>query len=598
MAIQNLKTIRRFQDLAKTGDLTDVTSYNFRSLEEIKEYVNQVMKSAQDDIKDINDFKKLFEPAAFRKLQMDYIVAAIKLKQSKKVVKAPAKPAIVKPLKGITTITQDSNAPVRTPKAKVKEGEAIPVEFVGIEGKDLEKKFKAMDSLSTKIKSLDGLLVKIAYEHHDDPKMTGEITRYIKTKREALQKELVAAYAFLETTAKKTEPKQFKLPVKHIIEKVTETFKDSFDSTTQYVYVTPKAVVDAGKKNVLFVYNHYLEIKNFKMDNGDVYPKYFIVFTGIVNPVTKKMEMFFSTFTTYPQPGSFKPVHEFTKESNGLRDLYIALDQENFSTFIERVPLEVTGPQLKKMKWNVPKGMIRSVTTELNIITFSLDPKLSKEAALNVRDVLSADLILQAVSENKNSLAIRGPYKPAGSNVWLIDFVFKRASHQFLKKIRVTHDQIDYFSNTWGLTRQKAADLVRNLNVALEDIEDPDAEEEKQEKQGKPAIKTIQSLPTVDPKKTTKGILRDAMKEVLDELNTRYKLDSNDNTVSIDEDFHFEKNAIKSLVSKALKGSRFKLERVRSLPNDLALFLTDTKAHTGFTSLVVSFEPRKNMKMV
>lgn len=549
MPITNLRTIRRFQEMAKSSDLTDVTLYNFRSLEEVKEYVNQLMKSADQDIKDINDFKRIFASEAERSLKVQAIKAAVtKIRTIK--TEPDAKPA----------------------KVKLKEGEKVPVEFIAPPAKDLEKKFEALTRLQTKIESLDTIIYKVASEHHDDPKMTGEISRYLKTRREKLQKAQKEAYAFLENVAKKTEPKQFRLLVRHLVNKVVTTYEDSFDSYKEFVYLSPRKTSDEGKTQVLFVYNHYLELTNFVNDLDQVSPKFYIVFTGEVNPTSNQMAFYFSTLKHYAAPGSFVPEHPFTKEAKGWEALQISLEAENYSTFIERVPLDLTKRELEKTKWSVPKGLIRGMGVEQNVITFSLSPQVrDKTQALNIADVLNRELIEKVVPVTKGHVA-RRVYKQKGTNVWVVDFVVLNPSRQHLKDIRLNQEQVDTFSIQFGWTPQRAAEFVRTFNKFKLDLEDDDAEAPA----AKPAAKPMQTL-TIK----SKGTLVKIMEMIEDLLNTAKIPNNVEHHTGIPQIVvkgpvePLNKKLILDTLQPMMKGTGLSVDRVRAEPEEVVLFFRE-----------------------
>lgn len=561
MLIKNLRTIRRFQTLVNS-DVTDVTMYNFRSLKEVETYADELMKEAKQDIADIKAFKKLFEPASLKSIMRVQTVAS--------------------GIKSMRVIKKGGDITPTAPKTKVKEGEAIPVEFVAPPGQALVKKYAALDRLHKKIETLDSVIYRIADDFSDDPSMTGKLTKDLKAKRALLQKALVDAYAFLSTTAKKTEPKQFKLMVKHLVAKFVETFKDSFDDYKEYVYVTPKVDV---KGKMSFEYNHYLELDNFTDDTDTIKSKYYVVFTGVISD--NKLTMYFSTLTSYAPPGRFKPEHMFTKEANGWRDLQISLEAENFSTYIERVPLEVTTPQLKKIKWGVPSDMIQGIGVEENVIQFGLNGKLvrDRQSAINIADVLNRELILKIMPAAKGHIG-RRVYKQKGSKNWMVDLVVLKPSHQHIKDIRVDQKLVDRLMTEFNWDGNKATQFVRQFNkMVSEDFDDSEAKPD-------PKALPIKVMKTLKPKEepADPGVVKkitEIVTAVLTAVGINFKLMGVDKVVTPTVVPNVTKERIAAALGTRVKGSGLKVHTIRVEPELVTLIFENLKGGAGGKKFIV-----------
>lgn len=565
MSIKNLRTIRRFQSLAQS-DITDVTTYNFRSLKEAEAYADELMRSAMEDVAEIKKFKALFEPASVR--------ALMRLN------------AVVSGIRTMRVIRTDAPKPgTPAPKAKIKEGQSIPVEFNAPASKEMVKKYKALNRLLTKIETLDVFIAKVAEDFSDEPAMTGKFTKELKAKRKVLQTALDDAYKFMQTTAKKTEPKQFKLACKHLVAKVVETFKDSFGSYTEYVYVTPKV---GDKGDIAFEYNHYLELTNFRSDEDAVFSKYFIVFTGIVKTPANHLTMYFTTLTHFAPPGRFKPQVQFTKEANGWHDLLIALEAESFSTFIERVPLGVTKTQLKKTSWGVPSEMIVDMGIENDVITFALNGKLVKDAktAQTIQNVINKNLILKTVPPNKGTVKVRTAYK-SGAN-WILDFVVVKPSRQHLKEIRIDQDMVDTFAQRFNWTPQQATKFVRTFNKMVDEdlAEDEGPEGTGTKAQPKPAAKTPVVKEEAPPQDKVAKI-KEIIPAVLTAVGIAFKLNGVEKVVTPTVVPNVTKERFAAALTPRLKGTGLKLHGVRVDPELVTIFFENVKASEGTKRYIV-----------
>jgi len=569
MSITNLRTIRRFQSLAQS-DVTDVTTYNFRSLKEAEAYADELMRSAMEDIAEIKRFKSMFEPANVRALmRLKAVASGIK---SMRVIKHGG---------------QDFKAPeptAKSPKPKVKEGQAIPVEFTAPPGQQMVKKYAALNRLHAKIETLDAFIYKVADDFSDEPAMTGKFTKELKAKRKVLQTALEDAYKFMQTTAKKTEPKQFKLMCKHLVAKTVETFKDSFEDYSEYVYVTPK--VD-NKGQFSFEYNHYLELTNFKNDSETIFSKYYIIFTGVVKTPSNQMTMHFTTLTHYAPPGRFVPEVQFTKEATGWHDLLIALESENFSTFIERVPLEVTKTQLKKTRWGIPAEMIVDMSVEENVMSFAINGKKVKDKkdAETIADVINKTLILKVLPPKAGTVKRRPVYK-AGPN-WVIDFVVVKPSRQHLKDIRIDQAMVDRFAQEFDWTPNQATQFVRQFNKMVdEDL----ANDDNSAPQTKTAPKPVATPPGTKSEPVPTDMvtkIKDIVTSVLTSVGITYKLMGVEKVVTPTAVPNVTKERFLAALAPRVKGTGLKVQTVRVEPELVTIIFENLKPGASTSKYVV-----------
>lgn len=433
------------------SDVTDVNTYNFRSLQEMVEYVRQLDRSAREDIADIKTFRKLFEPAKLKTIRrLQVVKSAIK---------------IVRELKeGDLTKTPTSVAPgARKPKPK--EGESIPVQFNAPKHAELMKKYSAIGRLHSKVEIMDAMINNATSEFKLDAGFSAAY-KWMKDTRKKMQSELDKSYKFLTEVAKKTEPKEFKSAVRAMVKKIQEAYSELYEgSLKESAFVTPQK---DSKGEISFVYNHYVELSNVINDKDIVIPKYFIVFTGIVSPMNT-LRMYFTTLEHFAAPGYFKPKHSFTKVQTAWEQLQIAFEAEqDISTFMHRQAIDVTPQQLKATKWNVPKGFITHMMTEGNIISFGIDAKQIDNLAdaKGIADVLNRDLIEKAIlSPGKGAIRRRGPYK--SGNAWVVEFIVAKPSRQFIKNVQLNQRLVDTLTMEFGWDPEDAAIFVRTFNKVV-----------------------------------------------------------------------------------------------------------------------------------
>ena len=239
--IKNLRTIKTLRKLA-TKKVTAVALFDFRSLEEIKEYANNVKQ----------------EVASYNN---SFNVITKSLAVSHSIVKA----AVIRKL---NTTTDKLKAP----------------DFVKPNMDKLTKAFSIVDKYQDKIDSLDSVINILQLEFKGE-RGAPDSLKELKTLKAQIKTKLDNAYSFLSELAHNHEPQSFKNLVDTVYKKVQEGFGNSYDDNEHVVYMIPQ-----NDDSVLI--SHYIELKNFEDDNGYIHASYYLVISDLVNINTSKSTYF------------------------------------------------------------------------------------------------------------------------------------------------------------------------------------------------------------------------------------------------------------------------------------------------------------------
>ncbi len=420
MPIVNLKTLNRLRELADSNS-TDVTNYSFRTLEEIKQFLNGIDQNSKDKIRQLNQLKKNFEAAASR------IVIESQRKYKKGDVKKD------KP------------------------------EFV-FDTTKLQKSYDIIDKIHDQVESLDSMINNLTLNFKGQAG-SGTLINQTKALRARLQGELDKAYTFLTSTAVKHEPSRFVKIVTSILDEILDTFKNSYAKYKQTVYITP--YFRGGEQLVLF--SRYVEFINFQNDEGIVYPKVYLVFNCLMNS-EGALEYSVNSFRDFSPPGRGTVGADFTTLEEGRIKSYIELEHYNFITQMERTAIPSTQKELDAINWGVRKEWIKSVKLDNDAI----DVKFTSKVKADDRDKATAQLLLDLktfFATRIKAKVVPKPYKDG--NTYGVDFLLTMPDTRNDKRqMRLDSHALQYLQDKLSLSPSQAAGLVKALNqLAIEENE-------------------------------------------------------------------------------------------------------------------------------
>lgn len=423
MAIKSVRTVKRLRELVNSST-TDVANFNFRSLEEVQQFLKGITDKSKDFGKQLTELEKNFEEAALKGGRFTIDPGAKKDKY---------KPGSVK-----------KNKP----------------NFVFDVAK-LEKAFGVVDEIHDKVEALDAVINNLTLNFKGTtgaPKLISDA----KKLRATLQAQLDKAYRFLTDTATKNEPEKFVKIVTTILDDVLSTFSEDYEKYKQTVYVVPYN--KNGEDMVLF--SRYVEFTNFTNDDGTVYPKVYLVFNCLMDS-TGTQSYSVNSFREFSPPGKVTRGADFTNAETGRIKAYIELEHHNFSAMIERLPVPAEEHELKAVNWGVPKDWIKSVKVSENVIDFVFTSKVNASNKEKALSQIMVDLKTFFSSRIKANIAPK-PYKLA--RTFGAEFILTLPDNNAAKRqMRADAHSLNYLQNKLGLSDKQAVGLVKYLNQLAED---------------------------------------------------------------------------------------------------------------------------------
>ncbi len=426
MAIKNVRTIKRLRGLVDSST-TDVANFNFRSLDEIQQFLKGASAKVKDFGKQLDLLERNFEAAAIRGkiFEVDRNGTSDKKKEYKPGSVAKDKPKFV------------------------------------FDVAKLEKAFKIVDEIHDKVEAMDSVINTISLNFKGTtgaPKLIADAKKI----RSAFQDELNKAYRFLTTTATKNEPEKFAKIVVYIMEDVLKTFSGDFESYKQTVYVVPYTKGDRD----LVLFSRYVEFTDFRNDDGTVYPKVYLVFNCLMDD-TGNQEYSVNSFRDFAPPGRLTRGAEFTNKETGRIKAYIELEHHNFATMIERLPMPIEKQELQKIKWGVRDDWIKSTEVSDNVIKVKFTSKVTKANKDEAVNQIFVDLKTFFSNRIKANVASK-PYNIG--KLWGVEYILTPpANRAAQKQVRIDAHSLKYLENKLGMSERQAVGLVKYLNQLAED---------------------------------------------------------------------------------------------------------------------------------
>lgn len=280
--------------------VTEIASAQFRSLSDAE----RQLKKIQDELKDVGALLRSYE-AQFARVERQPILAA---DLTFKVNSDPEK-------KGGKIVT-DKIDKVMIPKLDV-----------------LKKNFEVVDVLAEKIRDLEAMEANVSV-NFKGVRGQQEMLKAIRATKAGVETQMKNALSYLETVGQKHAPSGFKDLLKSVSARLTQDIDFEKSTLSVYAWQTPS---DEQAFTV------YIELKNLTDDTGDVYPKFYIVFTCVLAPVSGdktqlSVEYYVTVLHDFEAPGKYHAGRRVFNVKEAMNEIGHLLSMENISNAIGTLP--------------------------------------------------------------------------------------------------------------------------------------------------------------------------------------------------------------------------------------------------------------------
>lgn len=415
--VKNNRTVRELKVLA-TKKSSDVTNYDFRSLQEIQTYI----KNIGDEINTLWN----------------------KWLSNKKVLATHSK---------IVTATRIIDLTPATTQAK-------KVKFVPPDLKKLSAAFSIIDEMQEKVESLDAVINTLQIQFRG----TKGISPAVKTVtdlRKATKKKLDDAYKTLKEIAKNHQPESFAKICDTIVATITKEFEKDYDSYDQVSYMIP----DPHDQNQIII-NRYLHFKDFVADNDFVHHNYYVVFSCVINLQRSNKLMYVNTLSTFVAPGRFHLGAPITDASSGVDVTLNLLASDNFKALSERQA--ITPSMLSKLNWN-ESPVVKDVVVEESIITVVFKPRVIQKEMDDVANLVRRDLLtnLRTIFP-KMKIVNKRAYTYKGSSK-AMDFAITIPSDRDVRSVKIDARRAKILQDHLNLNDKQVTQLLKSIAITAGD---------------------------------------------------------------------------------------------------------------------------------
>lgn len=404
--------IRKFNLLA-TSEMAEAP---FRSLQEIDDYLKNQVKKKLDEL--------------------DGLVRQYQLQFSRLEVK------------GATfefEVTKDS-AP------KTKRGGTFKIDKLSVPKMDtLRQNFSIVDEIADQVEALKVLYMKTKLDF-DGVRGLSETLAGIKSMQAYAESKMAKALAFLKTVGEKYAPEVFKNFVQNVMSKVGPELKFKSYDQTVYAY-------ESGEGNLVFT--DFIEFVRLEDEDGGMYPKFFIVLSCVLAPVSGEKTKVQTEFYV-------NVLHEFTSPAKALgrrvdneKDAMVTLGAmlalENVGTGIGTIPHGIDVKNLSKDKFSM-KDQINKISGDATSLTFEFVQGVDHDEAVKLIQQLYLQVKGVFGGIAKARIKVR-PFKEKGRECVKFTLTNLAADN------KVSSTDLDFLKEFLGLDDEKLNKIVRTLNT-------------------------------------------------------------------------------------------------------------------------------------
>jgi hypothetical protein len=403
--------------------VTEIASTQFRSLSDAERH----LKKIQEEIKDAAAMLRNYE-AQFARVERHPVMAA-----------------------DLTFIINSGD------DNKKKSGKIVSdrIDKIVIPKLDtLKKNFDVVDAISEKIKELEGMEANVAVNMKG---MRGqpELLKAIKSTKAAADAQMKAALEYLETVGQKYAPTPFKEFLKAVSAKLNQDLEFDKSIISVYAWTAPT------EENTFTVYIH---LKNFKDDNGDIYPDFYIVFTCVLAPISGdkhqlSIEYYVTVMHDFESPGKFHQGRRVYNVKEAMVEIGHLLSMENISHSIGTLPhgLYRRDEEFKNAMKQGAGARVDKVEIDPSSLTFWFFKNVKQAEAQKLMSSMYVDVKALMSHIRGASLKMRQVEEDGRLGV-------KFSLINLAKEGQLNVQDLDWLKSTFSLRDDQVRDIVKVIN--------------------------------------------------------------------------------------------------------------------------------------
>jgi hypothetical protein len=409
--------IRKFSLLTTS----EIAESPFRSLQEVDDYLNQKVKEKLDEL--------------------DQLLRQYQLQFSRHEVRSAEE---------IFIINRDKDGPRKKgpgSKFKIEKISKIVVPKMDV----LAQNFAVIEEIADQVERLDTLYNTMALNFRG-VRGANDTLKNIRTMQKAFEAKMDKALKFLQSIGQKYEPEQFKELVDKTMTIVAEEL--DYQKYEQYLYAHTTKEGDLQ-------FTHYVELKGLVNDEGEIYPKFFLVFTCKLVKSDEKNKVLPHFYVTvlreFATPGRFSLGRQVDSPQRAMAALGLMLDLENVGSGLGTLPHNIDPNKVSKDKFAM-SSKIASFKVVPDGFEFTLLKGVKQSELQETFQSLWQDCKAMVAKIPKARLKAK-PGKDSEGRVTLRIFLTNLAPSDKIS----THD-VDFLQEHFGLDDEKLRRVIKVIN--------------------------------------------------------------------------------------------------------------------------------------
>jgi hypothetical protein len=410
--------IRKFSLLTTS----EIAESPFRSLQEVDDYLNQKVKEKLDEL--------------------DQLLRQYQLQFSRSEVRSSEE---------IFIINRDGGDGKRKKgpgsKFRIDKIDKIVVPKMDM----LAQNFAIIDEIADQVERLDTLYNTMALNFRG-VRGANDTLKNIKAMQRQFEIKMDKALKFLQSIGQKYEPDQFSELVNKTMTIVSEELE--YKDYEQYLYAHTNKDGD-------LVFTHYIELKGLRNDEGEIYPKFFLVFTCKLVKSDERNKVLPHYYVTvlreFATPGRFPLGRQVDSPQRAMAALGLMLDLENVGNGLGTLPHNVDPSKVSKDKFSMGSKIV-SIKVEPDAFVFTL-LKGVKQAELQdtIKSLwMEVKTIVQKVPKARLKVKIA---KDAEDRVTV-----RIALTNLAPSDKISTQDVDFLQEHYGLDDDKLRRVVKVIN--------------------------------------------------------------------------------------------------------------------------------------
>lgn len=401
--------------------VSELAESPFRSLQEVDDYLDQKVKEKLDEL--------------------DQLLRQYQLQFSRSEVRSSEELFIINRNSGGKEVKKAGS------KFKIEKIDKIVVPKMDM----LAKNFAVIEDIADQVERLDTLYNTMAMNFRG-VRGANETLANIKKMQKAFQVKMDKALAFLQGIGQKYEPSQFK----ELVDKTMTIVSEELDYQKYNQYLYAHTTKDGDLQ-----FTHYVELLGLVNDEGEVYPRFYLVFTCKLiksDERNKVLPHFYVTvLREFATPGKFGIGREVDGPQRAMASLGLMLDLENVGSGIGTIPHNLDPNKVSKDKF-----AMGSKVAQFKVVPdgfeFTLLKGVSEKDAKNVFNSLWQDCRTLLGKVPKARLKAK-PGKDNEDRITLRIWLTNLAPSDKIS----THD-VDFLQDRFGLDDAKLRRVVKVIN--------------------------------------------------------------------------------------------------------------------------------------